>query len=667
MVARLHKELDLGQILETKTDDGFVRLSIGRKRQARLPVERILYRTGLDAAKFEDLQNMRDTCKSLVPKIDLFQTWDLLVDDRVPSTLLELADLYWGNRNDPHQNIALLLQLEQDPIYFKPDEGLYSPRSRENVQLKLGQRTRAYKNAKDAKELALSLTRGDLPIQPTEYQSSLMRHLHGFVVYGDEYARSELAKDLLRQVNPHEGNQQKLGFNTLVTLGLLGPDEPLELEHDDITIPFPTSVINEAKNITSPIPDLFDELRDLRDMWTVTIDDDNTKDHDDAISVEVLTPTNSTDPAVYHIGIHIADVTPLVIQDSELDAEAKRRTATIYLPEYKIPMIPTGVSEKLGSLKPGHDRCTLSLMAVIDEMGGVLKWELIRSVINSNASVSYLESDTLLENPLSPLSKPLNDLLKIAKALKGKRDLAGAITINRPEMAIRVQDHNQVCVGLLDRESPSRTMVAEMMIFYNSILAKYCQDNNIPAPYRCQEIPDPATVALMPDGPLGWYKFARVLHRAYVSTTPGPHGGLGVGAYVQVTSPLRRYADLILQRQVIGYLTGSDIIYSKEAISSISKQADHRLRELGTIEDSRKRYWFLKYLQQSCEDPQRRDRFHAHVLDSHGGRNALVELSDYPFRLRVRLVGYVEAGELVWLELLGVDLWHRTAQFKHVI
>ena len=161
----------------------------------------------------------------------------------------------------------------------------------------------------------------------------------------------------------------------------------------------------------------------------------------------------------------------------------------------------------------------------------------------------------------------------------------------------------------------------------------------------------------------------RRLRRAEVSTVPRAHSGLGLPVYVHATSPLRRYPDLILQRQIGHFLSTGEPLYSTEEVASVAQRAEVQLPELSRIEEQRRRYWFLRFLKQRLEGDRDADEetlFDAVVLDNPARRPALLELADYPFRFRAELPASFVLGGTVTLKLHGVDLWRRTGQFVHV-
>ena len=155
---------------------------------------------------------------------------------------------------------------------------------------------------------------------------------------------------------------------------------------------------------------------------------------------------------------------------------------------------------------------------------------------------------------------------------------------------------------------------------------------------------------------------------AQSGTTAAPHGGLGVPAYIQATSPLRRYPDMVMQRQITHYLSTGEPLYSVEDITSVAGRADVQLRAMGKLEDERRRYWLLKFFKLRMEqapDDKEASPFKAIVLENQPRRSAMLELVDYPFRVRARLPDAISPGATVILRLHSVDLWEKRANFIH--
>ena len=295
---------------------------------------------------------------------------------------------------------------------------------------------------------------------------------------------------------------------------------------------------------------------------------------------------------------------------------------------------------------------------------------MVPSTIRSAAALSYDEVDELLQTG-GPRRPMIEGLCGLADALRRKREERGAVNLDQPEMNVKVRASGEIAVSVRDRSSPGNRIVAELMILCNSLLARFCSENGLPAVYRSQRRPDLSDMPALSGlderaAPVTTrYSVARRMQAARVSTEPMAHEGLGVSEYLQGTSPLRRYPDLVVQRQVGGYLADGKGPYAPDEVGSVAQRAEVQIRELSRIEEGRRRYWFLKYLRGARLPPGGSDVFEAIVLDNGGRRTALLELLEFPFRTRAELPRSVAAGDVVTLRLQGVDLWRRVGLFVH--
>ena len=667
IVVRLKGGPAIGRYVASSDTDGGahtgrVRVGIGRNREARLPRDRVMMWTGCVPTGDGEAEKLRDNAESLASGIDLRDVWDLAREEPGPVSIGDLSELYWGTAHDLAQRVAVVFHIAREPLYFEDTAEGYLARSEEAVRETLERREREARNAAEANALVEGLASGSLPSPLSAHQRALVGHVRGMVVHGDSYTRSAAAAALVKRVDPGVRDAQRLGFDLLVGAGLMSPDEPLELERAGIPDRFPEEALAEARNIRAEAALDRPGRGDLRYLQTITIDEKDTADRDDALSLEEQAD------GTCRVWVHIADAGTLIPAGGAVDVEADRRMSSLYLPELKVPMVPPEVSEDAGSLTAGVPRAALSVSARLSESGEVLDWDVAPSVIESRAALSYEEADRALEDPGHAWHGLVSGLAALGDILRLKRDMAGAVTIDRPELAVDIGPSGEVDVRVVTRTAARRT-VAEMMILCNGLLAELCRRESLPAAYRSQPAPEPGDPAPgLEDGPMSWYLAMRRLPPAELSTTPGPHGSLGVPVYLQATSPLRRYPDLVVQRQVSGFLATGSALYSEEQVASAAQRAHVQLREIASIEESRRRYWFLKYLRQRLDEPngQGEALYEAVVLDRRPRRPALLELSRYPFRFRAELPDSVAPGERVVMRLHGVDLWQRTAQLTHV-
>ena len=680
VAARMSGGITIARVVNVEASR--VRVAVRRRKEARLPSERIVLATQVFATGDEQVAAFRKRSEGIASDVDIAELWEVVSDEQTAWTFSDLAELYWGNEADAAQQVALLLCLDRDSLYFEDGKAGYTPRAPSAVEETLARRRRQAQQAAEADDLLACLKRGELPPALTAHQQMLVSSIREFAAHGDDYTRSALVKSLLDKMERKSGNLQRLAFNSLVSCGALAADEPIELLRDDIAEAFSDNALSAAESVSET--ELLDDpaRTDMTRLRPFTIDDADTQDRDDALSLELLDDTDAavdadTDTAAkYRLGVHITDAGALIPQGGALDETANLRMASLYIPDRKIPMLPTAVSHDKGSLEAGKRRAALSLIADIDADGAVLRYDVKPSVIVSDRALSYDEADTAITDATHDCHATLSALHTLTDALKRQRELAGAVNIDRAEMLIKIVSPDDVQVRVVQRDSAARQMVAECMVLCNTLLASFCRDHDVPASYRSQQAPDlsdlgaglPPGVEIGDDGALRQYLMLRRFAPAQSGNTAAPHGGLGVPAYIQATSPLRRYPDMVMQRQIAHYIRHGEPLYGVDEITSVAGRADVQLRAMGKLEDERRRYWLLKHFKLQMERAPDNDAaatFKATVLDNQPRRSALLELADYPFRVRARLPDNILPGAIVTLRLHSVDLWEKRGSFIH--
>jgi exoribonuclease-2 len=191
-------------------------------------------------------------------------------------------------------------------------------------------------------------------------------------------------------------------------------------------------------------------------------------------------------------------------------------------------------------------------------------------------------------------------LWRIAQALEEERMAAGAVRIAAPEVEARPRPDGTIVLQRIEPDRPGRRLVAEMMILANSLAAAQCIKGHIPAPYRKQAPPDEPVGSLPTDSydPVAVRRARRAMKRGEVSATPGPHAGLGLRAYLQATSPLRRYQDLVVHRQIAAHLAGRPLPYDQDAVARIAATTEEAERQARLLERARRDYWLLRWLEE---------------------------------------------------------------------
>jgi exoribonuclease-2 len=370
-------------------------------------------------------------------------------------------------------------------------------------------------------------------------------------------------------------------------MGILDQDENIELVREGIPEDFPEMVLAAAGRIAAhaSLMDPGAPRRDLTDLPMMTIDGQSTLDYDDALSIQDL-------GEAYLIGVHIVDVAHHVKRGDVIDREALSRGSSIYMPDHRIPMLPPLLAEGVCSLKAGEVRPAISTFIKINPFGAVVSYDICASLIRVRHQRTYY--DVNLSSDEDP---DIVHLRRIAEAFRDYRLDQGAVQITLPDVNVWIDENGEVNLSRLNRESPARMLVSELMIMANWIMARFLRDNGLAAVFRSQ--PEPKErLYKRNEGTLfqNWMQRRR-LNRFVLDTAPERHSGLGLDAYITATSPIRKYFDLITQRQVRAAL-GLEAPYTAEEIGSLMQQLEQPMASVSRMQHHRHLYWLLRYLEQ---------------------------------------------------------------------
>lgn len=360
------------------------------------------------------------------------------------------------------------------------------------------------------------------------------------------------------------------------------------LKRYDLNPEFPTQVVKEVESLEMPKYTLSHHRLDLRNELIFTIDPEDAKDFDDAISIEKTKKG-------YRLGVHIADVSFFVKAKSATDHEALLRGTSVYLVNFVVPMLPHKLSNDLCSLIPGEDRFTMSIFMEFDHEGNLIRRKLTKSVIRSKARLTYEDAQKLLDGEnlsgdrhsiftpqdvYTKVKHALEHALELAKILRQKRWNRGSLDFDLPEPEIILFPSGEVATIKPAVRTWSHKIIEEFMIRANETVAEYFTEKGLPTIYRVHEPPEPerlrtflifaesligkkfdvshitpktlqqvlVSVEGKPEEALLNYMLLRSLKRARYSVENVGHFGLASKNYLHFTSPIRRYPDLVVHR-----------------------------------------------------------------------------------------------------------------------
>src|SRR5213594_2814110 len=701
----------------------------------------------------------------------------------------ELAELFFAETT-PEAESAVFRALSEDNLFFKRKGAQFLPKTEEQVSSERTrrQRQRAREEFREhvVKVLEQLLKKNtDIP----EESGVILDRIQNWLRFktGDEIG-------LILEEIAGAAKARDAAYDILLRAGRVDPTLDRFLVTAGIDPHFSSTLIEAAAQLM-PFTHIPARL-DYQDAPAFTIDDEDTREVDDALTVRW-----EGDEIV--VGIHIADVSAFVTKGDTLDAEASRRSSTIYLPSITVPMFPEHLSTDLASLRTAVPRPAFTVEVRFDKQANRAGYRIALSTINVQKRLSYDEADQIIES-----DPALYTLHRIAKQLRDARSNRGAITFRRAELKIRVKG-DEIQITKINPNSPSRFVVSEMMILANGLAADFASVNSIPVIYRTQEprealavedtlspaldavdstktapsirrdpqrdlkspaldavdptktapsirrdpqrdlkspaldavdstktapsirrdpqrdlkspaldavdstktapsirrdpqrdlkspaldavdstktapwirhdprrdLKSPALDAVDSTGrlrgsdttPSGTYKAVEALaferlrktfKRSRLSLTPGLHSGLGLGAYTQASSPIRRYADLVTQRQFTAMLSGVPVPYGREELLQILAAAETAEQEIRAIEDRSTNYWLLEYLARY----KRGESLAAVVLDPKGN----IELQDYYLRGRVSGLVKLQPGEMVDVRIETIDPAKGEVRFRAV-
>jgi exoribonuclease-2 len=542
-----------------------------------------------------------------VPTPALDEAWELLEGETVP--LSDLAEFLFGEYSPATAWGAW--QVLQDNLYFEGEPDAIRRRGAQAIAEEKAAREAKQQAEAEWSEFLERVDAGCLVDADRKRLGEVER-----IASGDA-DRSRILQSLDIQQTPEAAHR------FLIRCGYWAA------EHN----PWPRRVGARLAPVEIGVPDLSCEARrDLTGIEAWAIDDAGNQDPDDAISIDGD-----------RLWVHVADVAALVRPDGHVDLAARERGANLYLPEGIYPMLPTLVTERLGM---GLAETSPALSFGFRFNGqDVTDIEITISTVRVRRA-TYDEIDRRMDQA------PFSMMRAITDAFRASRVARGAARIDLPEVSVNVDD-DEIAIRPLPKLA-SRDMVTDAMLMAGEAAARFAHNNGIPIPYAVQPEPDEIR---QPNGMPEMYAYRRLFKPSRASLEPSRHFGLGLDLYARATSPLRRYADLVVHQQLRA-VAGGRLAASAEEILQRTAGLETAGAVIRKAERRSNLHWKLVYL---SRNPGWQGEAVVVALEE---RKAVVILPSLAMETRIRLSPDMTPGQLLKLGVREIDVPGQVAYFQ---
>ncbi|MDT8446134.1 MAG: ribonuclease catalytic domain-containing protein [bacterium] len=587
-------------------------------------------------------------------ELDL-KTFHELLDKGQPYTIEELAELLLDEPGNGWMMAALYLALKDETYLFHQKKTDFFARSEEEIELLKAKESREAEAAAQAereRQWAATLRQGELPLlEPTEQATwdKFIGRLRNFLFFWEHNPEAEHFAQLF-ELNLRGGLYDER--RVIEALNLSG--DPISwgrllIEREGVAEGFTPEELAAAEALAQadPFTNAFGlETRDLRHLGGHSIDNESTQDYDDAFSLEL----EGEDLILW---VHIAEVASYLPPDNLLFSKAWDRAASLYSPLRTFPMLPPVLSERFLSLNAGEDHAAVSFRFRFDAQSKLVESDYCRSVVHLEGNWTYGQCNELLEAGTGLWPR----LEAVSERLLARRLENGALELDRAEVRFETQDLAHLVLIEESRETRAHKLVQELAILVNGQAGDWAAASGQPNLFRNQE---PYSF----NRPMEPGEKPRLqdlnIRPAAVGLQAQGHAALGLDAYLQCTSPIRRFLDLVSQRLLLENLAERAPSFTPDQLSRWAVDAEARVKRLGQLERRLWEHLKYRYLAQNADEIYEAELF----KELRGGRSLLL-LPKLDLKLPTRSEG-LEEGRVYQVKILEVDPAYEEVRFELV-
>lgn len=603
--------------------------------------------------------------------------WVELLEKNKSVTAEELAEMIFGS-TEPHESYCAHLLLSRDEIYFtvldsKGPRSVYGPRP--TVQVEELQRRKLAKDAADKEfQEFLQLLKSAKAMPPDakppksswKTEDEIWHRIESLEAYALDDCRNDGQKKTAELILKGMGlaKAASSAVDLLIRIGYFPVHVNLDLLKLNVRTTYPDEILSAAESLLVESSDLDkDDRIDLTHLKVYAIDVDEADELDDALSATKL------QDGQIKVWIHVADPTSLVQPDSIVDREAMRRGTSIFLPTGTYPMFPQKLAMEGMSLKQGELCNAVTVSVVLHSDGSIAEYTVENTIIRPTYMLTYESANELLYMNLEEEFE-LRTLSEAAALRLRWRLEQGAVETGTFEARIKVTnpDDPEPAIRLYveNQADPAMRLVSEMMILCGEAIATFGSQNKIPLPYRGQPQSDIDISAFehLPEGPVRSAAIIKILRAAEIDCRkPVRHGVLGIPGYVQFTSPIRRYMDLLAHYQVKAFLRGDSPPFSAGQLEGYGSIVNVHVKVAKRLFNSSLRYWVYEYLRRQPKGK----KFRALIIRFIKDRNASLLLMDLGYQASARVSTGFRVGDELEVRVVEADPRNDILSLKEVV
>ena len=579
-------------------------------------------------------------------KLDL-ELYHELCESGVSYSLDELAENFLDGYENGWLRATLFISLKENDKLFQQKKNNFVARTQADIQ-EITEREQKKQELKKRqlveKDWVEQLLNDELPSSrhhDEAHWNHFILRLRNFLIHFEKSQEKEYFCSLFNNQMKDPESFERVVLNCLAKTNQAISWGRLILERSSANLNFDDQEQQAVEQIVNA--DIWESpfdlpIKDQRGIETFTVDNAETRDYDDALSWQDVESGSI-------LNVYISDVASFIPKGSRLFEKAADRISSLYTLKGIYPMFFPELSEGLFSLKENEDRAALAFQFKLNDVGEIEETDIYRAIIRVDKNCSYQEIDQAIEEEQSFWPS----LWSFCKRQSGIRQENGSLELDRIEIKLDISDPQNISIKSIRENTPASLLIQELAISSNHLAASYATENELACLFRNQ--PPYSITKELAEGEKPTLKDLNI-QPARISLSAEGHSALGLDCYLQITSPIRRFLDLVNQSTIFSSLAGQSTQFNSDELLIWAKLCEEIQREYNLVERKLEDHWKIKYLEQN-----KQEIFKAYLIRYFRSGRALVNLIDLQLYLEVSIKGIEQDSEfLVTIDDVNPDL-----------